>query len=97
MTPHVAFKEFPHTIIGDAEFFAEMFGNRVRYDVRQKRWLVADEKTGMWQEFPDEYIRRFAVEMYRRRQEPSLHTTPSQRTHETQWALVGKTPTASTT
>jgi P4 family phage/plasmid primase-like protien len=40
--------DYPHTEMGDAECFAHLNADDLRYDHRQGRWLISDEHTGLW-------------------------------------------------
>jgi hypothetical protein len=59
--------DFPLTEVGDAEFFADRHGERVRFDHRRGRWLLASE-SGLWIPDPVEQLRGLMVESMRERQ-----------------------------
>jgi putative DNA primase/helicase len=56
---------FAHTDLGNAEFFARHYGDRVRFDHRRKRWLVWDPPT--WRPDADAAVHRLAHAAVRRR------------------------------
>lgn len=39
---------FKATEGGDAEFFAQFYADKLRFDHRRGRWLASDEETGIW-------------------------------------------------
>jgi P4 family phage/plasmid primase-like protien len=58
----------PLTEAGDAECFAELYQDRVRYDHRRGRFLVSDESSGIWVPDPVECLTQMAIDMARERQ-----------------------------
>src|SRR5258708_11383679 len=58
----------PLTEAGDAECFADLYQDHVRYDHRRGRWLVSDETSGIWARDPVERLTQMAVGMARERQ-----------------------------
>jgi putative DNA primase/helicase len=81
--------DYPHTEIGDAEFFAEKHGADVRYDHGQQRWLLTSE-TGIWIADPIEQLRGFVVETMRDRQHLALALPEDKRNAAIRWALAGE-------
>ena len=63
---------FPHTEAGDAERWADLFSQRVRYDHLQGRYLVRNEVSGIWVPDPTEQLNQMTVELMRVRQRESL-------------------------
>ncbi len=59
---------FPLTEAGDAECFANLYQDRVRYDHRRGRWLVSDEVSGIWVPDPVEQLTQMTISMARERQ-----------------------------
>lgn len=51
--------DYPHTEMGDAECFAHLNADDLRFDHRQGRWLISDETTGLW--IPDAMERVIAL------------------------------------
>ena len=60
--------EFPQTEAGDAECFAALYQDDVRYDHHRGRWLVSDESSGIWVPDPVERLTQMAIRMARTRQ-----------------------------
>ncbi|MCJ7510138.1 MAG: phage/plasmid primase, P4 family [Dehalococcoidia bacterium] len=56
---------FPRTDSGNAELFARLYGHRLRYDHRRKRWLLWIDH--WWKPDVDEEVLRVAKEATRRR------------------------------
>ena len=42
--------DFPRTDAGNAEYFANLFGKKVRYDHKQQRWLIWNATLRRWVE-----------------------------------------------
>jgi len=59
---------YPLTEAGDAECFADLYRDQVRYDHRRGRWLVSDETSGIWVPDPVERLTQMAISMARDRQ-----------------------------
>lgn len=59
---------FPLTESGDAEHFAHLYRDNVRYDHRRGRWLISNETSGIWIPDPVERLNQMAVRMARSRQ-----------------------------
>lgn len=81
---------FPYTEVGDAEFFAKLHCDLVRFDHRQGRWLLASD-TGLWLPDPIELLRGFAVETIRARHRHAITITDKdQKKAAVRWALGGE-------
>ena len=81
---------FPWTEAGDAEAFSQIHGRSVRYDHRQGRWLVTDERSGIWVPDPVERLMQMAVAMMRERQRRALTLGGDEKKHAIGWALKGE-------
>ena len=80
---------FPLTEAGDAEFFAQRYGDRVRYDHRRGRWLVFVGHR--WIPDDDGELRRLALKSMRQRQQAALAIEDQDRRQNTaRWALGGE-------
>jgi len=76
----------PLTDTGNAELFAEFFGDRVRYDHRRSRWLIWQQHR--WQPDTDGEINRLGIEAIRRRMELATHISDQAKRKEAlKWAL----------
>lgn len=82
--------EHPLTEAGDAECFAELYSERVRFDHRQGRWLVSDERSGIWVPDPVEQLTQMTVEMMRDRQHQALALKDDAKKKAIQWTLNGE-------
>jgi putative DNA primase/helicase len=84
--------EFPLTETGDAEFFAKLYSDDLRYDHRQGRWLVADEASGLWLPDPIEKVIQLAVNSIRQRQAHAMQISDDQRERKAalDWAVKGE-------
>jgi P4 family phage/plasmid primase-like protien len=60
--------DHPLTEAGDAECFADLYQDLVRFDHHRGRWLVTDEVSGIWIPDPVERLTQMAVEAMRFRQ-----------------------------
>ena len=58
----------PLTEAGDAECFADLYQDHVRYDHRRGRWLASDEASGIWVQDPVERLTQMAIGIARERQ-----------------------------
>lgn len=77
---------FPHSDLGNAEYFAFHFGDRLRYDHRRKRWLAWDAPT--WRVDADAKVMRLASVAVRQRQSDALGLEQvSERERAMKWAL----------
>lgn len=77
---------FPRTDAGNGELFAHLYGDRVRYDHRRKRWLLWSDHR--WSPDCEAAIRVLAKDAARRRymQAPGLSDT-KERESEARWAI----------
>jgi putative DNA primase/helicase len=78
---------FPRTDSGNAELFASLYGHRLRYDHRRRRWLLW---AGHWWEPDiDEEVLRLAKEAARWRYQaaPGLFRDPDELKAEAKWAI----------
>lgn len=60
-------KNYPCTDAGNAELFASLYGDTVRFDHKQGRWLVWDLKQSRWREDKQDEVRQLAKRAARRR------------------------------
>ena len=80
---------FPTTEAGDAEFFAQCYGGRVRYDYRRGCWLLFEQHH--WHEPACGELDRLALKAMRRRQKVVLEITDSdRRSKAARWAFAGE-------
>jgi len=82
--------EHPLTEAGDAECFADLYQERVRYDHRRGRWLVCDEASGIWVPDPVERLTQMTVEMMRARQRQSLTLKDDAKKKAIAWTIAGE-------
>jgi putative DNA primase/helicase len=82
--------EFPLTEAGDAECFADLYQDQVRYDHRRGRWLVSDEVSGIWVPDPVERLTQMAVEMMRSRQRQALTLEGERKKRAIAWTIAGE-------
>lgn len=78
---------FPRTDSGNAELFASLYGDQLRYDHRRNRWLLW---TGhWWKPDIDQEVLRLAKETTRRRYQvaPGLFDDPDELKAEAKWAI----------
>lgn len=91
MNPTIAapYDGFPLTEAGDAEFFAEVHGHRLRFDHRQGRWLIFDDHR--WSSNTSGRINPLALDSMRLRQQAAFDVSdPKERTKHMEWALRGE-------
>jgi putative DNA primase/helicase len=81
---------FPLTESGDAESFADLYRDQVRYDHRQGRWLVSDETSGIWVPDPVERLTQMTIEMMRVRQRQSLILDDAAKKRAIKWTIDGE-------
>lgn len=80
---------FPRTDSGNAEQFAQLYGERLRYDHRRRRWLLWAEH--WWQPDPDAAVRRFAKDAARQRyQDAAAIDDLGEREKEAKWAIASE-------
>ncbi len=85
---------FPLTEAGDAEYFAALHADDVRFDARRSRWLLREDVSGLW--LPDvvECLRGYAVDAMRARQRHATAITDlDKRKHAWAWAVKGESTT----
>jgi putative DNA primase/helicase len=79
---------FPRTDSGNAELFAARYGDQVRYDHRQGRWLIWDMRRHLWAEDAEEKVRIFAIQAARARYRAALNIGgDDERKWEAKWSL----------
>jgi phage/plasmid-associated DNA primase len=66
-SPKIGLAHFLRTDAGNAELFAHLYGDRVRYDHLQSRWLIWDIDRKRWTVDTARRVRTFAIEAARRR------------------------------
>lgn len=77
---------FERSDAGNAEFFAAMYANSVRYDWRRQRWLVWDAVR--WSPDNDGSVVRLGLDAMRRRQTDALSlSNTDERQREMRWAI----------
>ena len=78
---------FPRTDSGNGELFAWLYGDRLRYDHRRKRWLLWIDH--WWKPDVDEEVLRLAKGATRRRYQaaPDLFEDPDELKAEAKWAI----------
>lgn len=82
---------FPTTEAGDAECFASLYQDVVRFDHRQRRWLVSDPTSGIWVPDPVEQLTQMSVRMMRARQKTALaFENPAEKKRHSMWAIKGE-------
>jgi putative DNA primase/helicase len=83
--------EFPLTEAGDAECFARLYRDGVRYDHRQGRWLLSDPTSGTWIPDPVERLTQMAVRTARKRQQDANKIADTgKREAAWKWAFKGE-------
>lgn len=83
--------DYPLTESGDAELFAVMNGDDLRYDKLRGRWLISHEESGLW--LPDslDHVFNLALENTRERQKRALQLEDyAQRKQMMDWAMHGE-------
>jgi putative DNA primase/helicase len=81
--------EFPLTEAGDAEYFASVFGDGVRFDHRQGRWLVF--RRHHWVRDTDGALCRLGLKAMRLRQRDALEIySKNDREEHLKWAIRGE-------
>lgn len=78
---------FPRTDSGNAELFASLYGDQLRYDHRRNRWLLWAGH--WWKPDVDQEVLRLAKETARRRYQvaPDLFDDPDDLKAEAKWAI----------
>src|SRR5262249_13071802 len=84
-------KAFPLSEAGDASFFAEQYADEIRYDHQCDRWLILDDRSGIWLPDVDGNIMRLALDTMSLRQNRALNIPESeQRKRAADWAFKGE-------
>ncbi len=84
-----ALPAFPRTETGNAELFADLYGGRLRYDHRRRRWLLWTEH--WWQRDADAEVRRLAKEAARQRYlDGAAIDDLDEREKEAKWAIASE-------
>lgn len=79
-------KKFKQTDTGNAELIADLYGNKIRYDHKRKRWLIWGEH--QWKLDIDQAVNRYAIEAARKRYKDALYEKDSdKRTKIAKWAI----------
>jgi len=82
-------KTYNRSDSGNAFKFAEMFGNKVRYDHRRNRWLVWDKHR--WIDDKGKSIKLLAIQMARTRYLESVNIENNkERISEAKWAMASE-------
>jgi putative DNA primase/helicase len=80
---------FPRTDAGNAELFARLYGDRLRFDHRRKRWLTWQGQ--WWTPDSDAEVVRLAIEAARRRYEQGASIDDlKEREAEARWSIAGE-------
>ena len=79
----------PLTDTGNAELLTELFGEKIRFDHRRKRWLIWEGHR--WKPDNDGEISRLAIEAARERARKAVDLEYEQRRSESKWALQSET------
>jgi putative DNA primase/helicase len=89
--PSAEEEDFPLTESGDAEHFAEVYADKVRYDHRRGRWLLSDDVTGLWLVDPTDQMLTLALEAQRARQKRALMIEDqAKRKPSVDWTMRGE-------
>jgi putative DNA primase/helicase len=89
VTPTDATVRFPRTDAGNGEMFAHLYGDRVRYDHRRRRWLLWSGHR--WSPDCEAAIRIAAKEAVRQRYLRAVDITDEKdRRGEASWAITGE-------
>lgn len=83
-------KGFPQTETGDAEFFAAVYGDVVRFNHLTGRWLLLDEASGIWEPDGTERVRTLVTDLMRMRQRNALYLADEPKKKAMAWALSGE-------
>jgi putative DNA primase/helicase len=79
---------FPCTDAGNAEYIADLFGDVLRYDHKQGRWLIWDRTHRRWREDNCSEIRKFAIAAARRRRRGAARLADTDRSKaEIKWSF----------
>ncbi len=83
-------KTFPCTDAGNAELFASLYGDKVRFDHKRDRWLTWDAKRSRWEEDKTHRMSGMMKRAARRRSEGASQTKDrdaAKRKQQFSWAL----------
>ena len=79
---------YPCTDTGNAELIAALFGDVLRYDHRQGRWLIWDRRRHRWSEDKAAEVRKFAIAAARHRRKIAARLTDTEKSkYEIKWAF----------
>ena len=79
---------FPRTDAGNAEMFADLYGEKVRFDHKQTRWLIWNETRSRWIEDKQYKVRILAKRTARQRAKTALGIdSEDERRREILWAF----------
>ena len=80
---------FPRTDAGNAELFARLYGDRLRFDHRRRRWLTWQGQ--WWTPDSNAEVVRLAIEAARRRYEQGASIDDlKEREAEARWSIAGE-------
>jgi putative DNA primase/helicase len=80
--------QIPCTDAGNAEYIAALFGDVLRYDHRQGRWLIWDKRRRRWSEDTAGEVRNFAITAARRRLRVAARLADTEKSkQEIRWAF----------
>jgi len=78
---------FPCTDAGNAELIAELYGDILRFDHKQGRWLIWNKRSRRWSEDKTKDIRKFAIAAARRRRTGAARLADAKKSKpEIQWS-----------
>jgi len=81
-------KRFPRTDAGNAEMFAALWGESVRFDHKADRWLIWDKARNRWTEDRQSKVRVLAKKTARSRARAALNiANGDEKKREVSWAL----------
>jgi putative DNA primase/helicase len=79
------------TDTGNAEYFAALYGDRLRYDHRRSRWLVWEKHH--WEQDADAQVRRLAKTAMRHRfKDAAAIDDPDARIRAARWSIASESP-----
>jgi len=83
--------QYPCTDAGNAELIAALFGEILRYDHRQGRWLIWDKRRNRWREDKLDEVRNLAIASARnRRRLGALLSDEKESKQEIRWAFTSE-------
>ncbi|HEY0874852.1 MAG TPA: phage/plasmid primase, P4 family, partial [Vicinamibacterales bacterium] len=83
-------KVYPNTESGDAEFFASLHADDLRFDHRRDRWLIVDHASGIWLPDRTNQVVGLATKAMRRRQVLAAMSNADDRKDSIRWAQTGE-------